>query len=171
MTNHNRCLTYCYTGLPTYRDRKKIISRLLYGIEHDLSSQGFNQLSLLTEGFSGSDLESVTREAVNAPIRECLRSAAIMKMKSRKQVIKYKAKSRNSNNDEGVDQENENEITRNVLLNRFRNLRPVSIQDFEEAISFWIGDGQEQMCLKSLNRSGAYHYDSESSESTTEHTS
>ena len=111
---------------------------------------------------------------MNAPIRECLRSAAIMKMKSRKQIVKSKkAKNKNtkSNNsdEEVVDQENENnEIARNVLLNRFRNLRSVSIQDFEEAISFWIGDGQEQMCLKGMNRSGAYHYDSDSSESTTE---
>ena len=58
-----------------------------------------------------------------------------------------------------------NEIARNVLLDRFRLLRPVCIDDFEEAISFWIGDGQEQLCLKSKNTSGSHHYDSDSSNS------
>ena len=101
-----------------------------------------------------------------APIRECLRSAAIMKMKSRKQIEKNLCKNKTSNNEitsNSIDQENE--IARNVLLDRFRHLRPVYIDDFEEAISFWIGDGQEQLCLKSTNTSGTHHYDSDSSNS------
>ncbi len=107
-----------------------------------------------------------------APIRECLRLAAIMKMKSRKQLEKAINNNNGHWNNDGNDGtaasniDQENEIARNVLLDRFRNLRPVSMNDFEEAISFWIGDGQEQMCLKSTDTpAGTHHYDSDSTAS------
>ena len=100
------------------------------------------------------------------PIRECLRSAAIMKMKMRK---KAGAKRKNNVNrwkdDDGASREmaDADELARDELLNRFQKLRPVIMQDFEEAIDFWIGDGQEQMTAHKMNQASACHYDSDSS--------
>mmetsp|Transcript_4261 Transcript_4261/g.4890 ORF Transcript_4261/g.4890 Transcript_4261/m.4890 type:complete len:115 (-) Transcript_4261:183-527(-) len=58
-----------------------------------------------------------------------------------------------------------NEMARHALMHGFRNLRPVSIHDFDEAVSFWIGDGQDQMTEQMMiHEAGVCHYDSESSE-------
>ena len=152
-------------GLPTRRDRRRIISRLLDGIEHTISIDQLKDLSISMEGWSGSDLESVTREAVMAPVRECLRSAAILKMRARRRLNRMtnhnNANDENDKNFHNLDRGNE--IARNELLNRFNNLRPVSIHDFEEAVSFWIGDRQEEMSMQMMNESGSCHYDSDSS--------
>ena len=152
-------------GLPNHRDRRRIITRLLDGIEHNITPQELRAVSESMEGWSGSDLESVTREAVMAPVRECLRSAAIMKMRARR-------RRRNSNMEESKSINNANEnhqkniidrgndIARDELLNRFQNLRHVSIADFDNAVSFWIGDGQrEKMPNQIMN---VCHYDSDS---------
>ena len=116
------------------------------------------------EGWSGSDLESVCREAVMAPIRECLRSAAIMKMKMRKKAEhSQETKSVSNSRNRPVPIEIANELARDELLDRFQKLRPVAMQDFEEAIVFWIGDGQEQMTAQMMNEASICHYDSDSS--------
>ncbi len=163
-------------GLPTHRDRKKIINRLLNGIQHTITPQELNGLSASMEGWSGSDLESITREAVMAPVRECLRSAAIMKMKARKRIDRMMScdnnsftSTRSTNGKENCPKDRNcavgDDIARNELLNGFNNLRPVSIRDFEEAVSFWIGDGQDQMTKQMMtNESGPCHYDSDSSD-------
>jgi len=142
-------------GLPSQRDRKKIVSRLLVGIESTLTVVQLNELSIAMEGWSGSDLESVTREAVMAPIRECLRAAAITKMRMRK-----KAERKDTELSEITDA---NELARDELLNGFKKLRSVTMQDFEEAIAFWIGDGQDQMTAQRMNQASVCHYDSDSS--------
>jgi len=178
-------------GLPSHRDRKRIIQRLLEDIEHTITSQQLCELSRSLETWSGSDLESVTREAVMAPVRECLRSAAIMKMKAKKNIVyesntgnvnqrrgssNYSSNKNHCNKNNGcigkskrsssVDAiEFGNEMARHALMHGFRNLRPVSIHDFDEAVSFWIGDGQDQMTEQMMiHEAGVCHYDSESSE-------
>lgn len=83
----------------------------------------------------------MTREAVMAPVRECLRAAAILKKKANGDDI-------NS--------------TRESLLNSFRSLRPVTSKDFECGISFFLGEQQENMSLSHLSSRHA-HYDSSSS--------
>lgn len=142
-------------GLPTHRDRTRIMHRLLEDIEHNITIKQLKDLSRSMEGWSGSDLESVTREAVMAPVRECLRSAAITKMKARKQNI-------TKNNKRLYNIEKSDERARNELLNSFKRLRPVGIQDFEEAISFWIGDGHGQISSQMTETCGSCHYDSDS---------
>jgi SpoVK/Ycf46/Vps4 family AAA+-type ATPase len=142
-------------GLPTHRDRTRIMHRLLEDIEHNITIKQLKDLSRSMEGWSGSDLESVTREAVMAPVRECLRSAAITKMKARKQNI-------TKNNKRLYNIEKSDERARNELLNSFKRLRPVGIQDFEEAISFWIGDGHGQISSQMAETCGSCHYDSDS---------
>lgn len=48
-------------GLPCHRDRKRIIRRLLMNIDHTIVSNQLNDLAIATDGWSGSDLESLTR--------------------------------------------------------------------------------------------------------------
>ena len=97
-------------GLPSHRDRRKIIRRLLRDVQHGIVRRQMDQLAAMTEGWSGSDIESVTREAAMAPVRECLRAAAVRKRSS-----------------SGIEAHS---AARESLLNSFRNLRPVSFQDF-----------------------------------------
>jgi len=116
-------------GLPSRKDRKKIIQRLLSDVEHNITSSQLNELALATEGWSGSDLESMTREAVMAPVRECLRAAAIMKRKASKVVQRSGGDSSQMQELKRV--EDAQNATREALLNNFRILRPVSAVDFE----------------------------------------
>jgi SpoVK/Ycf46/Vps4 family AAA+-type ATPase len=99
-------------GLPSPRDRNKILARYLEGIETSITSLQLKHIASLTQGWSGSDLESLTREAAMAPVRNCIRSAARLKRKRR-------------SSNEGL------------LLKEFQTLRPVSVLDFESAIQFW----------------------------------
>lgn len=116
-------------GLPSRKDRKKIIQRLLLDVEHNITSSQLNELALATEGWSGSDLESMTREAVMAPVRECLRAAAITKRKASKVVQRRGGDSSQMQELKRV--EDAQNATREALLNNFRTLRPVSAVDFE----------------------------------------
>jgi SpoVK/Ycf46/Vps4 family AAA+-type ATPase len=138
----------------------------LEGIDNAISVEQLKELSCEMEGWSGSDLESVTREAVMAPIRECLRSAAIMKMKMKKKAEQSAVRrSKNDfNRNKAISLEITNEMARDELLNKFQKLRPVTVEDFQEAITFWIGeDGQDQMTAQMMNEASTCHYDSDSS--------
>lgn len=148
-------------GLPSQRDRKKIICRLLEGIENTLTPSQLKELATATEGWSGSDLESVTREAAMAPIRECLRAAAMLKMKVRNKR-KFEQSQEQSEFSANMDV---NDMARDKLLRGFMKLRPVNMKDFEEAITFWVGDDQEEMMPSMSKKSAVTHYDSESTSS------
>lgn len=166
-----------FVGLPTLRDRKRIIRRLLKGIDHSLTSSDLMQLANVTDGYSGSDLESLTKEAVMAPIRDCLRDAALLKAQARRR------KKRNTKSPSSIsevknptsqkpsitcDDEEEDNKARELLLAKFSSLRPVSLNDFERAISFWMGDQEEGPNMDETNGSSAsyrhqVHYDTSSS--------
>lgn len=61
-------------------------------------------------------------------------------------------------NDENDDRAHE------LLLNSFRNLRPVSLEDFEVAISFWMGDQSTHGSCNTHSVNGEHNsYDSDSS--------
>jgi SpoVK/Ycf46/Vps4 family AAA+-type ATPase len=66
-------------GLPKAKDRKKMLKKSMDDIEHTLTKKQFSDLSLITDGWSGSDLQSLAREAAMAPVRECIRRAALLK--------------------------------------------------------------------------------------------
>ena len=117
-------------GLPSRRDRRKIVRRLLADVEHSITSAQLDDLALATEGWSGSDLESMTREAVMAPVRECLRAAAILKKRESKASHQWSGADPSQTQD-AKRSEDANSATRESLLNSFRNLRPVSSEDFE----------------------------------------
>lgn len=154
-------------GLPSERDRRKIISRLLVNIDHNLTPDALKQLAKDTEGWSGSDLESVSREAVMGPIREVLRKAAVLKSKStRTQVVRREQVSEDEEEANDLKLNNDDNyqaIARDALLNGFKNLRPVCLEDFENAISFWIGDTHEDITSHMTMKSNrTCHYDSDS---------
>lgn len=120
-------------ALPTRRDRKRIISRLLLGVNHSVTECQLEALAQSTDGWSGSDLESMTREAAMAPLRETLRAAAILKKRAGK-------KNQQSGDGSSEEKNADYDTTRESLLNGFRNLRPVSHRDFEDGIAFFLGD-------------------------------
>ena len=150
-------------GLPTKRDRRKIISKFLSEFDHTISKAQLNDLAGATESWSGCDLESLTREAAMAPIRECLRSAAMLKRRARKMEQQGGDES-----GQGVKERKSvdpDEQARDALMKDFRQLRPVTLADFEDAIEFWLGKQQASPPLAGSMqpRRKQVHYDSTSS--------
>lgn len=146
-------------GLPSRKDRKKIIKRLLVDVDHIITPTQLDDLALATEGWSGSDLESMTREAVMAPVRECLRCAAILKKKSTN-VVQRSGTDSSQAQDQQIDS---HQAAREALLNSFANLRPVTSHDFEQGLAFFLGDQQSSAFGHFMKYSNENHYDSSSS--------
>ncbi|KAL7488828.1 hypothetical protein ACHAW6_014423 [Cyclotella cf. meneghiniana] len=148
-------------ALPSKRDRKKIMRRLLSDVQHSLSPIQLDALARSTEGWSGSDLESMTREAVMAPVRETLRAAAILKKRASKAAQQQQRSGAGSS--EGKN-DNAEDMTRESLLNGFRNLRPVSCKDFEDGIAFFLGEQENENVFEHFGGgSRLSHYDSSDS--------
>jgi SpoVK/Ycf46/Vps4 family AAA+-type ATPase len=152
--------------LPAKRDRRKIISKFLCEFDHTITKAQLNDLAGATDGWSGCDLESLTREAAMAPIRECLRSAAMLKRRARKLEQQQQGGDESA---QGVKQKplDADEQARAALMKDFRQLRPVTLADFEDAVEFWLGH-QHQGTSSPLSGSmqpkrKQVHYDSESS--------
>lgn len=146
-------------GLPSRKDRKKIIKRLLVDVEHSITSVQLDELALATEGWSGSDLESMTREAVMAPVRECLRAIAVLKRKEcRVASLQSHQRSGDDSSQKKQSATHSTSTPREALLNSFRNLRPVSNIDFEDGIAFFLGEA-----AFGINYNKNTHYDSSSS--------
>lgn len=146
-------------GLPSRKDRKKIIKRLLVDVEHSITSVQLDELALATEGWSGSDLESMTREAVMTPIRECLRAIAVLKRKEcRVASLQSQQRSGDDSSQKKQSATHSTSTPREALLNSFRNLRPVSNFDFEDGIAFFLGEA-----AFGINNNKNTHYDSSSS--------
>ena len=145
-----------HVGLPPHRDRKRIVARLLSDIEHTITSNQLREIATATDSWSGSDLESLTREAAMAPIRECLRIAAVLRSKAKRCEQHSGAKSAQENQQRPSTAEDENAAAREKLLSGFRNLRSVTMEDFDNAISFLMGTEQ-------IQEKTQVHYDSNSS--------
>lgn len=168
-------------GLPETRDRRRILERLLVGVKHTVSRSQLKDLALSTDGWSGSDLESLAREAVMAPIRECLREAAIMKIRSRKRKKKQQPPRKSNQQlqqqpqsssscvmDEDENDADEIEIARDFLLSRLENIRSVTLKDFESAANFWMGGNcqtNQNLGFDAVDshNSNICHYDTDSS--------
>lgn len=160
-------------GLPDQRDRKRILRHYLTGIQHSLSKAQIEDVVSSTEGWSGSDLESLTREAAMAPVRECIRFAVRLKRKSRDSEKRRGDFLHRCAKDTAEEPRHET-MKRKQLLQEFQNLRPVSKEDFDEAINFWIGNHNAAKSLSTtqghINQgtntfsSRSNHYDSSSDE-------
>ncbi|EPZ33246.1 AAA-domain-containing protein [Rozella allomycis CSF55] len=59
-----------YIPLPSRSGREQLVKNLLKETPYELSEKDFETLVNLTDGYSGSDLANVCREAAKAPIRE-----------------------------------------------------------------------------------------------------
>lgn len=160
--------------LPTNRDRKKILKRFLMGIQHSISKEELDQLSMRTEGWTGSDLESLTREAAMAPVRECIRVAAVMKRRNARKESPLKM-NRKQSCGTSTRQKLHSSSPELEILEQFSNLRPVSVRDFINAIAFWAynhrtGDILQNDEYKSEEQKSSsfnfddIHYDSSSDE-------
>ena len=169
-----RFSTQIAVGLPNRRDRKRLVLYHMKDIDHSLSKQNLNDIADATEGWSGSDLESLTRDAAMAPIRECLQRAAITKSKARKlkqkiydhdNVVRTTTSALKRDEHGTKTSIDENEHARDTLLDDLKKLRSISFQDFQKAAASWKGDDQQ-------HGNGAYsmyqptsHYDSDSDSS------
>uniref|UniRef100_A0A6P4EGQ1 LOW QUALITY PROTEIN: fidgetin-like protein 1 n=1 Tax=Drosophila rhopaloa TaxID=1041015 RepID=A0A6P4EGQ1_DRORH len=58
-----------YVPLPTTEARQKIIEKIIRQVKHSLSGFEIKQLSELTDGYSGADVDSLCRYASMAPLR------------------------------------------------------------------------------------------------------
>ena len=59
-----------YIGLPDFETRMSLISKLLESQSHSLTSYDMKELANLTDGYSGSDLTALAKDAALGPIRE-----------------------------------------------------------------------------------------------------
>jgi SpoVK/Ycf46/Vps4 family AAA+-type ATPase len=123
-----------HVGLPSARDRRRIFQKFLRDFEHNITKADLRELAIATEGWSGSDLESLTREAAMAPIRECLKLAAQIKRKAR-QMEQHGgvASAQDTNKAQDAFQ-----VAKNVLMKEFQSLRPVTAVDFQAAMEFLL---------------------------------
>jgi len=121
--------------LPTCRDRKKMLSRHLASVDHILSQDDLGFLAAVTEEWSGSAIERLAREAAMAPVREGIRRAAL----TRRKAAKLEQSGGAASDEEASKAPDPDTEARNALLESFQNLRPVSMQDFRDAIRLLTG--------------------------------
>ena len=137
-----------HVGLPSRKHRVMFLQKYLQGIDHTLSAPQLSSLARATQGWSGCDLEQLTREACMTPIRECIRRAAQLKRRRSSTMVQPQQHGGTSscqandvadtsyayetnNNDE-----NDEDPARAQLLKEFQSLRPVQLSDFETAVAF-----------------------------------
>jgi SpoVK/Ycf46/Vps4 family AAA+-type ATPase len=166
-----------FVGPPSKRDRKKMLERHLSDIHHTLSPTDLNLLAAATDKvsnqnasvfydereltnsnacilsfiikWSGSDIQSVAREAAMAPVRECIRTA----------VLRRKRAARREQ--QGASQETNPDLeARQSMIEGIQKLRPVSLDDFARGIDFFTTGQQEKSCTSAFD----VHYDSSSDE-------
>jgi len=125
-------------GLPSLHHRRRIVKRFMKGIENSISKEQFGDIAAATDGWSGADLEHLTREAAMAPVRECIQIAALRKNRPRSCPKETR---------HDIDPFPESPQTKMAcpswvhqenLLEHFRKLRRVNYQDFVNAIKFWM---------------------------------
>jgi SpoVK/Ycf46/Vps4 family AAA+-type ATPase len=105
--------------LPSNSHRRTMVLQLLNDVSHSIAPQDLHDLASMTHGWSGSDLESLTREAAMAPVRECIRRANEVRQRI---------------------QGGSNRVGSSLLdylEPDVENLRPVVLQDFIDAMKFF----------------------------------
>lgn len=68
-----------YISLPDEHSRKEIVRHHLGKTPHDLSEEELEEVGTETEGFSGSDLSTLTKDAIMAPVRKCQEATKFIK--------------------------------------------------------------------------------------------
>jgi SpoVK/Ycf46/Vps4 family AAA+-type ATPase len=67
-----------YVGVPNLADRRKMLDFFLSGVDWELSDHELHEVSMMTESWSGSEIESLCREAAMAPLRDILPQIVLM---------------------------------------------------------------------------------------------
>ena len=142
-----------YVGYPNDRDRRRLLRQFLRGIRHALTKQQLHSLAAATDGWSGSELEHLTREAAMAPVRECLQLAVQTRRRQQKRHHKRNLTTRKDDptsadtpdTQRTIDADNDDDeeealaAARANLVQHLQTLRPVTVQDFQDAIDFTLG--------------------------------
>ncbi|CAB9509623.1 metalloprotease FTSH [Seminavis robusta] len=143
-----------HMGLPKISDRRRILKRLLKKVEHTITKAELNDIARTLNGWSGSALESLAREATMAPVRECIQAAA------RKKRSVRRSRDQRFTTKMGADL---NQQARDCLLVGLQSMRPVALSDFDAAIAFT--SGSEDSSKDNDPNDKGDHYDSSSSSS------
>ena len=148
--------------LPTKRDRKKMLVHHLSKVDNNLSKENLDHIAAVTNGFSGSDMENFVRDAAMAPVRECLRQAALLRKRATKEQQSGGAA---SGQEDAVPPIDPDLAAQTALLNGFQTLRPVSYDDLWLAFKNWHGNhSQGEARLLPPDKHQVTHYDSSSDE-------
>jgi SpoVK/Ycf46/Vps4 family AAA+-type ATPase len=150
-------------GLPSQRDRKKMLALHLEDVDNTISREEIDYLAKVTELWSGSEIENLSREAAMTPVRECIRSAALLRKRAARNEQSCGDVSGQEDSSDPADPDAE---ARKSLLLGFQTLRPVTVNDFMQAISLFTGKehGSAYETLSNKKRNGGKHYDSSSDE-------
>jgi SpoVK/Ycf46/Vps4 family AAA+-type ATPase len=138
-----------HVGLPQARDRRNIVVKFLSDLEHSLTKKDLKELADATEGWSGSDLESLTREAAMAPVRECLQAAAATKRRARK----LEQQGGLASAQETVKAQDAFKAAKEALFMEFQNLRPIAIEDFHAGLNFLMCTSQGEPLKRTYDSS------------------
>jgi SpoVK/Ycf46/Vps4 family AAA+-type ATPase len=141
---------------PGTRERKEMLLRQLDGIDYVISNDTMNYFSGWLEGWTGSSLSSLVREAAMTPIRECLRKAAKMRKHPTRPNVQCGGDT--SGQEDSAGPTDPDLDAKTYLMNAIKTLRPVSDQDFVLAIHFLQPDTASTCSPLSV------HYDSSSDE-------
>jgi SpoVK/Ycf46/Vps4 family AAA+-type ATPase len=114
--------------------------RLFKEITHSLSKQDMNAIVAATEGWSGSDIENVAREAAMAPVRECIRDATVIRRRAAK--LHQCGGTASCQQDAEVERLEPEARAQIALLSSFQTLRKVTLLDFQQAIVFTLNGKQ-----------------------------
>lgn len=68
-----------YISLPDEFSRKEIIRHHLGTTPHNLAEEDLEDLASSTDGYSGSDLSTLTKDAIMAPLRKCQEATRFVK--------------------------------------------------------------------------------------------
>lgn len=68
-----------YIALPDEHSRKEIVRHHLGETPHSLGEEDLEEIAKETEGFSGSDLATLTKDAIMAPLRKCQEATRFIK--------------------------------------------------------------------------------------------
>lgn len=118
-------------GLPSPGDRLLMFAKHLDDIENDLTHGEFNLLAALTVDWSGAAIETLCRDAVQAPVRDCIQRAILIRKRTEAEDVSRKGPK------EGEDLSSKDAY--NALLSGITGLRPVSLRDFQNSIEHMTG--------------------------------
>eukprot|EP00871_Galdieria_phlegrea_P005696 jgi/Galph1/613/GphlegSOOS_G5367.1 len=72
-----------YIPLPNIQARERMFQIHIGNTPHELAAKDFHELAMLTEGFSGSDIAVLVRDAIMQPVRTCQNAQTFKKVRKK----------------------------------------------------------------------------------------